>query len=198
MSFNKCQDLVDAYVEWINQRLRVKDIDGVCEITTPFLDRHNDQLQIYVKRVGDTLILTDDGYILGDLELGGFEITTEKRKRVLHSILNGFGACFQGDEIIAEAPTESFPQKKHDVIQAMLAMTSSPLQVTGLPASRGAQRRISTGLNSAQSVRTYGFANISPALSALRDRLCSTRGYLKALVRHSSPLQVTRSSAAYL
>ncbi|MEA1905480.1 MAG: hypothetical protein U9N12_00810 [Euryarchaeota archaeon] len=82
--------------------------------------------------------------------------------------------------------------------EMMTEVTSSPLQVTGLPASRGAQRRISTGLNSAQSVRTYGFANISPALSALRDRLCSTRGYLKALVRHSSPLQVTGSSAAYL
>ncbi|MCK4459940.1 MAG: DUF1828 domain-containing protein [Methanosarcinales archaeon] len=122
MSFNKCQDLVDTYVEWINQKLSVKDIDGVCEITTPFLDRHNDQLQIYVKRAGDTLSLTDDGYILRDLELGGFEITTEKRKRVLHSILNGFGARLKGDEIIAEATTESFPQKKHDIIQAMLAI----------------------------------------------------------------------------
>ncbi len=88
----------------------------------PFLDRHNDQLQIYVKRAGDTLILTDDGYILGDLELSGFEITTEKRKRVLHSILNGFGARLQDDEIISEATTESFPQKKHDIIQAMLAI----------------------------------------------------------------------------
>ncbi len=36
MSFNKCQDLVDTYVERINQKLSVKDIDGVCEITTPF------------------------------------------------------------------------------------------------------------------------------------------------------------------
>ena len=79
-------------------------------------------MQIYVKRAGDTLILTDDGYILGDLELSGFEITTEKRKRVLHSILNGFGARLQDDEIISEATTESFPQKKHDIIQAMLAI----------------------------------------------------------------------------
>jgi hypothetical protein len=122
MSFNKCQDIVDTYVKWINQKLSVKDIDGVCEITTPFLDRHNDQLQIYVKKAGDTLILTDDGYILRDLELSGFEITTEKRKRVLHSILNGFGVRLHGDEIIAEATTESFPQKKHDIIQAMLAI----------------------------------------------------------------------------
>ena len=122
MSFNKCWDLVDTYVEWINQKHSVKDIDGVCEIATPFLDRHNDQLQIYVKKAGDTLILTDDGYILGDLELSGFEITTENRKRVLHSILNGFGARLQGGEIIAEATTESFPQKKHDLIQAMLAI----------------------------------------------------------------------------
>jgi len=64
-------------------------------------------------------------------------------------------------------------------------VTSSPLQVTGLPASRDAQRRISTGLNSAQSVRTYGFANVSPALSALRDKPDSTPMYLKVSARYS-------------
>jgi collagenase-like PrtC family protease len=75
-------------------------------------------------------------------------------------------------------------------------VTSSPLQATGLPASQDAQRRISTGLNSAQSVRTYDFANISPALSALRDKLDSTQMCLKVSVRDSSPLRVAGSSPA--
>jgi len=122
MSFDECQDLVDAYVEWLKQKINAKNIDGVCEITTPFLDRHNDHLQIYIKKAGDALILTDDGYIIRDLELSGFDIGTEKRRRSLHSILNGFGARIQGDEIIVEARTENFPQKKHNIIQAMLAV----------------------------------------------------------------------------
>ena len=122
MSFDECQDLVDAYVEWLKQKINAKDIDGVCEITTPFLDRHNDHLQIYVKKAGDALILTDDGYTIRDLELSGFDIGTEKRRRLLHSILNGFGTRLQGDEIIVEARTENFPQKKHNIIQAMLAV----------------------------------------------------------------------------
>ena len=122
MSFNKCQDLVDAYVEWLKQKVSVKDIDGVCEITTPFLDRHNDHLQIYVKKAGDALILTDDGYTIRDLEMSGFDIGTNKRRRLLHSILNGFGIHLQDEEIIVEARTEDFPQKKHNIIQAMLAV----------------------------------------------------------------------------
>lgn len=136
MSFNECQDMVDAYVKWLKQKINVKDIDGVCEITTPFLDRHNDHLQIYVKRAGDTLILTDDGYTIRDLELSGFDIGTEKRRRLLHSILNGFGVRLQGDEIIVEARTENFPQKKHNIIQAMLAVNDlfvmAPPMVTRL------------------------------------------------------------------
>ena len=129
MSFNGCQDLVNTYIdlvntyiEWFKQKISVKDIKGVCEITTPFLDRHNDHLQIYVKKEGDTLLLTDDGYTIRDLELSGLEFTTEKRKDVLYSILSGFGARLQGNEIIIEAKAENFPQKKHNIIQAMLAV----------------------------------------------------------------------------
>lgn len=122
MSFDECQDLANTYTEWLKQKIYVKDIEGVCEITTPFLDRHNDHLQIYVKKAGDTLIITDDGYTIRDLGLSGLEFTTEKRKDVLYSILNGFGARLQGDEIIIEAKAENFPQKKHNIIQAMLAI----------------------------------------------------------------------------
>lgn len=122
MSFDECQDMVTTYIEWLKQKIYLKDINGVCEITTPFLDRHNDHLQIYVKKAGDTLILTDDGYTIRDLKLSGLEFSTEKRKDVLHSILNGFGARLQGDEIVIKAKAENFPQKKHNLIQAMLAI----------------------------------------------------------------------------
>ena len=117
-----CQDLVNAYIEWLRQKISVEDIKGVCEITTPFVDRHNDQLQIYVKKSDSGLILTDDSYTITDLRLSGCEFTTEKRRQTLHSILNGFGVRLVGDELVVEAKPDNFPQKKHDLLQAILAM----------------------------------------------------------------------------
>jgi hypothetical protein len=41
-------ELKKSYIDWINKRLDYKDLkEGAIEITTPFLDRHNDMLQIY-------------------------------------------------------------------------------------------------------------------------------------------------------
>lgn len=117
-----CQNLVNAYIEWLRKKIKVEDIKGVCEITTPFLDRHNDYLQIYVKKSDGGIILTDDGYTIADLKLSGCEFTTEKRKQMLHSILNGFGVRLIGDELSVEARLDNFPQKKHNLIQAILSI----------------------------------------------------------------------------
>lgn len=117
-----CQDLVNAYIEWLKEKFKVEDIKDVCEITTPFLDRHNDQVQIYVKKSDGGLVLTDDGYTISDLRLSGCEFTTEKRRQMLHSILNGFGVRLKEDELVVEARPDNFPQKKHNLIQAILSI----------------------------------------------------------------------------
>ena len=122
MILQECSDLVRTYTEWLRQKISVQDINGVCEITTPFLDRHNDHIQIYVKPSNGGLILTDDGYIIRDLRLSGCEFRTEKRRQMLNAILGGFGIRLQGDELTIEARPENFPQKKHNIIQAMLAI----------------------------------------------------------------------------
>ncbi|MCD6309699.1 MAG: DUF1828 domain-containing protein [Candidatus Eremiobacteraeota bacterium] len=106
-----CQDLVNSYTEWLRREIQAENIKGICAITTPFLDRHNDQIQIYVKKINNNLILTDDGYTLRDLKLSGFEITSEKRRLMVSSILNGFGVRLQDDELLVEAELEKFPQK---------------------------------------------------------------------------------------
>jgi hypothetical protein len=117
-----CQDLVSAYIEWLRQKIKVEEINGICEITTPFLDRHNCHLQIYVKKSDGGLILTDDGCTITDLKLSGCEFTTEKRRQIFHSILNGFGVRLSEDELIVEARPDNFPQKKHNLIQAILSI----------------------------------------------------------------------------
>jgi hypothetical protein len=117
-----CDQLITNYLNWLKQKIKIAEINNYCEITTPFLDRHNDSLQIFLKKEGDDLKLTDDGYTIKDLILSGFELNTEKRKKLFDSILNGFGVKNVNDELTIESNYENFPQKKHNLIQAILAI----------------------------------------------------------------------------
>lgn len=122
MNQPSCSELVAAYAEWLKGRFTVQDVDGACEITTPFLDRHNDHLQIYVQKTERGLVLTDDGYTIRDLRAGGCELSSDKRKQTLNQILNGFGVHLVGDELQVTAAMQTFASKKHNLLQAMLAV----------------------------------------------------------------------------
>ena len=118
-----CKNLINDYIEWLRQNINIKEINGMYEITTPFLDRHNDHLQIYVKKSDGWLILTDNGQTITNLRLSGFEITPEKRQ-ILNFTLKSFGVQLIDEELIAKATPENFPQKKHNLIQAILYISS--------------------------------------------------------------------------
>lgn len=122
MSKNICEALVNEYTDWLRDQICVSEFDGYCEITTPFLDRHNDFLQIYVKESANNLLLTDGGYILSDLKFSGFELNTEKRIDALETILRGFGIKRREDELYIETARKDLAHKKHLLIQAMLAV----------------------------------------------------------------------------
>ena len=118
----ECRRLIDAYLQWLEAELQVTQHDDFCEISTPFLDRHNDAITIYVEQRNGSIRLTDDGDTIRDLRSSGMEFKTEKRRAHLRSVLNGFGVRLDGDEISTVATTSDFPQKKHNLLQAMLAV----------------------------------------------------------------------------
>lgn len=122
MNRTECQRLVDEYLRWLKEELKVAEIDGSCQISTPFLDRHNDAIEIYVEKKDGSMRLTDDGYTIRDLRAGGMEFTTEKRKAHLNAVLNGYGVKREDDEICVVGSAENFPQKKHNLLQAILAV----------------------------------------------------------------------------
>jgi hypothetical protein len=177
-----CQDLVNAYIEWLRQKISVESINGVCEITTPFLDRHNDHLQIYVKKSDNGFILTDDSYTISDLKLSGCEFTTEKRRQILHSILNGFGVRIEGDELTIEARPDNFPQKKHDLLQAILAVNDLFVMAAPMVASlfredvekylRGHQIRFTPSVKfTGKSGLDHSFDFVIPASQSKPERI---------------------------
>lgn len=90
------------------------------EISTPFVGLFNDTVDIYAKKAGNTIILSDDGNTLRDLELSGLEISrSPKRKEILDRILVNYGVRIKNDEFTTEATERDFPQKKLNLISAI-------------------------------------------------------------------------------
>jgi len=116
------QALLDQYSAWLRDRTKLREVGNWVEITTPYLDRHNDYLQIYAKRTNEGFLLTDDGYILDDLELSGCKIDSPKRQTMFRETLNGFGVQTRKGALEVKTSAEKFPLGKHNLVQAMLAV----------------------------------------------------------------------------
>ena len=119
---DEIQSLLDQYSDWLRDKTTLRRINDWAEITTPYMDRHNDRLQIYVRPAGEGYLLTDDGYILDDLEQSGCKIDSGNRAALLKMTLNGFGVQQVGNELQVRASNGNFPSRKHNLLQAMLAV----------------------------------------------------------------------------
>jgi hypothetical protein len=116
------ENLTDQYFSWLRSKTTTKQIDGWTEITTPYIDRHNDYIQIYVRKDKDEWILTDDGETLSDLALSGCTLDTPRRKALLQTTLNSFGMHMEDGAITVKSTDSQYPLRKHSLIQAMLSV----------------------------------------------------------------------------
>jgi len=117
------EKLLNDYGAWLRDKTTLREVNGSwVEITTPYLDRHNDALQIYARAENGGYLLTDDSYTIQDLEASGCALHTEKRQDLLKMTLNGFGVRMNNEALELHASPENFPLRKHNLIQAILAV----------------------------------------------------------------------------
>jgi hypothetical protein len=117
------EKLLDDYRAWLKEKTVLRELDeSWVEITTPYLDRHNDVLQIYARADNGHYLLSDDSYTIHDLEASGCNLHTEKRQDLLKTTLAGFGVRLNREAIEVRASAENFSLRKHNLIQAMLAV----------------------------------------------------------------------------
>jgi hypothetical protein len=115
-------DLVARYHAWLRDRTAVRQLRQWTEITTPFLDRHNDCIQIYARKEDGGFLLTDDAHTLTDLEISGCSLESPKRQEMLRVTLNGFGIRLVDRALEVHATAETFALRKHNLVQAILAV----------------------------------------------------------------------------
>jgi len=116
------QALLDQYRAWLKDKTVLREVNDWVEITTPYLDRHNDYLQIYAQRCSGEYVLSDDGYVLQDLQLSGCKLDSGKRQALLRTTLNGFGVHLEEGRLEVKASPDNFALRKHNLVQAMLAV----------------------------------------------------------------------------
>jgi hypothetical protein len=117
------EKLLQDYRVWLKDKTTLREVNGTwVEITTPYLDRHNDMLQIYARAENGGFLLSDDSYIIHDLEASGCNLKSDKRQELLKMTLNGFGVKLNHEAIEVHATADNFPLRKHSLIQAMLAV----------------------------------------------------------------------------
>ena len=118
------QKMINEYADWLKSEITVHEYGEYYELTTPYLDRFNDYLQIYVKQdESGKITMTDDGYIIGNLRSSGISLRAgSNRKLMLDRIISNFSLHLDNNAITAVASAKNFPQKKHLMVQAMLAI----------------------------------------------------------------------------
>ncbi len=119
---NWINTLMDNYYSFLKEKTLVSSSNTSewVEISTPFVGLFNDTVDIYAKKEGNKIILSDDGNTLRDLELSGLEITrSPKRKEILDRILINYGVRINNEELTTEATERDFPQKKLNLISAI-------------------------------------------------------------------------------
>lgn len=116
-------NLIARYYEWLRDKTVFKEGKDIVEITTPYLNAHNDYIQIYLKKDGENYILSDEGETIAELEMYGCSLETGKRGKILNSVLQGFGVSQKNGAIQTTASVEDFPLKKHCLLQALLSVS---------------------------------------------------------------------------
>lgn len=118
------KEMIKDYTDWLNSNFSAVKVGEYYELTTPYLDRFNDCIQIYVRQEENGCFhLTDDGNIISNLELSGVSFDrSAKRKEMLSRIANSFGVSIKDKCLEIQATKSTYPQKKHMLLQAMMAI----------------------------------------------------------------------------
>jgi len=120
---NWIDELIENYFKFLKSKTFVQtdEQSGWSVISTPFLGLFNDTLELFLKKSNGKILLSDDGRTFHNLDLVGANISrSPKRKDFLDKILLNYGVTVQENELVIEANEKDFPQKKYNLLSAII------------------------------------------------------------------------------
>ncbi len=118
---------IDKQTDWIknNSNLKFANNSKVLEITTPFLDRHNDYIQLYIISKKKEIIISDDGFTYADLIMSGIVINSLDTKQNLGNILQNYGVGVRkNNELFITTKYNNLIENEHKLIQSIVAINN--------------------------------------------------------------------------
>lgn len=120
---NWVNGLIQDYYTWLKSKTVIlpdSNTDWI-SIQTPFIGLFNDVIELYAQKKGDIITLSDNGDTFHNLELVGASLNRAgERKNIAERILLNYGVHLKDNELYTETNEKMFPQKKHNIISAIL------------------------------------------------------------------------------
>ena len=120
--------LIDKQIDWIKNNSINRKFENkkeVLEITTPFLDRHNDYIQLYIISQNDEIIISDDGFTYADLIMSGIIINNTNTKQIVENILKHYNVTLgKNNELFLKTKSNMLIESEHKLIQSIIAINN--------------------------------------------------------------------------
>lgn len=116
---------ITNYYKWLKDRTVILSDEntGWTLVNTPFVGLFNDHIELYAKKDKDVITLTDNGETFHNLDLTGLSVTrSAKRRELVDAILLNYGIRSNGNELSVECNANTFAQKKHNLLTAVLEL----------------------------------------------------------------------------
>ena len=124
------QEIINNYLDWFKASTIITPIEiadkETVKVSTMFLDSHNDGIEFYIQKIDDnTIMLTDDGWYLQDLESCGLDLNSSRITEQINWYRNSLNFDIVKGEILSVVRLdENIPLKIHAYIQALILITA--------------------------------------------------------------------------
>jgi Domain of unknown function DUF1829/Domain of unknown function DUF1828 len=116
---------IDDYYKWLRKKTIIRDTGSSSWvlIDTPFTNMYNDTIELYAKKEGDKITLSDNGDTFSNLELSGISFERSSfRRSLMQNILRNYGVLLNGTQLFTSATQKNFSQRKYNILTAIMEL----------------------------------------------------------------------------
>lgn len=117
------KDIVQDYLNWLRERLKVVERGDVSVLSTPFLDPFHDGIQVYIEHSNGEFVLHDNGNTLENLQSLGVKIEdSARRKALIERAIAGCAVRLTKERLETIAAAANLAQRAHYLLTAILRL----------------------------------------------------------------------------